>query len=622
MSRLGPFEPNTTVLGDAIEVMAQFPDACVDAIVTDPPYGLEFMGKEWDSPLKNLAGLDLESDRPHQRHNVKHWSIRNQKCLRCGHWRWSGTPCKCDNPLFTKREIGMEVYQQWTTAWAAEAYRILKPGAYMLVMGGTRTHHRLGCGLEDAGFEIRNEIAWVYASGFPKSHNISKAIDKKAGAEREVVGVKPGHEEFANRETDGHILAFKGTLGGPGGFDRPWMEDDEKRERYHHKTAPATPEAQYWEGYGTSLKPAHEPVWLCKKPNEGTYVDNVLKHGCGAMNIDATRTPLIGIEEHKTGGTSHLGDNVYGQYDNVEKLTGDGPIRYSKKGRWPANVLVDCWPEEFIGGSVVLEKEIRLHGPPKEGLRGPEITWERTGESEGDRELWTFTEEYFDDEEMDEEGGCTVYPYTQFVWLRKTMDAVVIEGEAQLHHGGLIRAKTSIGDGNIYQGGGPGFRREPDESSKGDGLLGAYTRFFVIPKPSKSEKNKGCMELYWRREKGGGHTQIGREEWEKLVAEEKRIYEETGKRPRLQARGNIHVTVKPVRLMKWLIRLVTPHQHPTVVVDPFCGSGTTMVAGSQLNWEEEYQTEFYGIDKGENNITIANARLEEEKGAAKQLKLV
>jgi len=616
MSGLGPFEPNAGILGDSIEVMAQFPDACVDAIVTDPPYGLEFMGKEWDRlyPDKGkwrgherASCIVSEKDTPQHRHGVRQPAFL-LKCAKCGgnsSGEWNR--CKCEAPDFRRPPIG-QLQQEWHRAWATEAYRILKPGAYMLVLGGTRTHHRLGCGLEDAGFEIRDCLAWIYASGFPKSHDVSKAIDKKAGAEREVVG-----EYRIPEDSDA------GNAGKP---LKDVLKGWQMEAGIRHITQPATSEAQYWDGYGTALKPAHEPIWLCKKPNEGTYVDNVLRHGCGAMNIDGSRISLVAGEECRPMKAQEGGNKVYKQAGRYEPT-----LELKPSGRWPANVLVDCYPEEFIGGGVVLEREIRLHGPPKEGLRGPEITWEKTEESEGDLELWVFVEEYFDDEEMvygpeGIEEGCAVYPYTQFVWLRRIMGEVVIEGEAQLHHGGLIRASKSIGDGNIYQGGGPGLRREPDESSRGNGLLGPYTRFFVIPKPSKAEKNKGCMGLYWRREKGGGHTQIGRKEWEKLVAEEKRIYEETGKRVRLQDRGNIHVTVKPVRLMKWLIRLMTPHQHPVVVIDPFCGSGTSMVAAEQLNWEEGYQMEFYGIDKGENNITITNARLEEEKGAAKQLKLV
>jgi len=190
---------------------------------------------------------------------------------------------------------------------------------------------------------------------------------------------------------------------------------------------------------------------------------------------------------------------------------------------------------------------------------------------------------------------------------------VVIEGEAQLHTKNEIRGTSVTFGGSEDKRGSQFAQHNPQESEKGNGLLGPYTRFFVIPKPSKSEKDKGCEELYWRREKGG-HTQIDRKEWEKLVAEEKRVYEETGKRIRLQDRGNIHVTVKPVRLGTWLTKLITPHQHPTVVLDPFCGSGSFLVSSIQLNWHEQYQISYLGIDKDANNITVSQARVAAESG--------
>ncbi len=202
MSKHKPFKNH---LAEVLEALPGMPDCSFDACFCDPPYGISFMGKGWDH----------------------------------------GVPAK----------------EVW-----AEVFRVLKPGAFLLAFGSSRTSHRLTCAIEDAGFEIRDSIVWVYATGFPKSHNISKALDKAAGAEREVVGIKPGHEGFANRGNLSSVQSLQGTLGGEGGFARPWMNDPEKVEAYHHATAPATPLAQLWDGYGTALKPAHEIIVRAQKP--------------------------------------------------------------------------------------------------------------------------------------------------------------------------------------------------------------------------------------------------------------------------------------------------------------------------------------------------------------------
>jgi len=264
---------------DCLEGMKLLDDNSIDSIVTDPPYELGFMGKKWDS-----TGIA---------YNVDVW----RECL-----------------------------------------RVLKPGGHLLAFGGTRTYHRMACAIEDAGFEIRDQMQWIYGSGFPKSMDISKALDKKAGAEREVVGIKPGHEEFAGRKTKGHLEFKDGTEG----FDRPWMHDDNKREMYHMQTAPATDEAKQWDGWGTALKPANEPIVVARKPlSEKTIADNVLKWGTGGINIDGCRIELQEEgEDKRLGGkgtwkTEKMAKNVYkGGYSGED-------VTSSKLGRFPANVILD-----------------------------------------------------------------------------------------------------------------------------------------------------------------------------------------------------------------------------------------------------------------------------------------
>jgi len=204
---------NQIICGDNVETLRTLPDACVDSCVTDPPYGLAFMGKKWD--------YDVPS--------VEVW----QECL-----------------------------------------RVLKPGGHLLAFAGTRTQHRMAVRIEDAGFEIRDMIAWVYGSGFPKSLDVSKAIDKAAGAEREVVGVDAVR-----------YARLKNQIGGSVSTGEQW----EHGGRNVCITAPATEAAKQWQGWGTALKPALEPITVARKPFPGTVAENVLQHGTGALNVDGCR---------------------------------------------------------------------------------------------------------------------------------------------------------------------------------------------------------------------------------------------------------------------------------------------------------------------------------------------
>jgi hypothetical protein len=264
--------------GDSVESMRSMPEASIDAIVTDPPYGLGFMGKAWD---------DLPP--------------------------------------------GEE--------WARECLRVLKPGGHLLAFGGSRTWHRLAVAVEDAGFEIRDSIAWLYGSGFPKSLDVSKAIDKAAGAEREVIGDKfdrPGYH-------------LRGQVSGTGAFGRGISENTpETRLAAATITAPATPEAEQWQGWGTALKPAFEPIIVGRKPLAGTVAANVLTHGTGALNIGGSRTGTESFTAHGGGATGdhriYHGDRKNGQ--GIPALErGANP----RVGRWPTNVVLDDSQAAEIG---------------------------------------------------------------------------------------------------------------------------------------------------------------------------------------------------------------------------------------------------------------------------------
>jgi site-specific DNA-methyltransferase (adenine-specific) len=248
--------------GDCREVMATLDAESVDAIVSDPPYGLSFMGKGWDH----------------------------------------GVP-------------GVEF---WT-----EALRVAKPGAHLLAFGGTRTYHRLACAIEDAGWEIRDCVMWVYGSGFPKSHDVSKAIDKAAGAEREVVSANPNH-----RPHSGAIAAAE------------WFQDRSSGLI----TAPATDAARQWSGWGTALKPAWEPIIVARKPLVGTVAENVLAHGTGAINVDGCRVegvpPSVPQPRLRPDGVDrgHALGAAVGRNGEMSQAS----------GRWPSNLVHDG-SEEVVG---------------------------------------------------------------------------------------------------------------------------------------------------------------------------------------------------------------------------------------------------------------------------------
>jgi len=241
----------TLYRGDCREVMEGLEPNSVDAVVTDPPYGLEFMGRDWDH--------------------------------------------------------GVPGVQFWDAA-----LRVAKPGAHLLAFGGTRTHHRLTCAIEDAGWLIRDCIMWVYGSGFPKSLDVSKAIDKAAGAERVVVGRSEA------------TAATGGCYGEYGeGFDI---------------TAPATEAAKQWDGWGTALKPAWEPIIMARKPLDGTVANNVQKWGVGGINVDGCR---VGTEERTdSGATSGYG----GGWGTPPHIPPTDVI-----GRFPANLIHDGSDEVLAG---------------------------------------------------------------------------------------------------------------------------------------------------------------------------------------------------------------------------------------------------------------------------------
>ncbi len=254
----------TIYCGDCLTVMPSLPENSVDSVITDPPYGLSFMGKDWDH----------------------------------------GVP--------------------GTHSWQ-EALRVAKPGAMLMAFGGTRTHHRLMVAIEDAGWEIRDCLMWLYGSGFPKSLDISKAIDKEMGAEREVTGTRITNigmqgNNFSNISESGEVKI----------------------------TAPSSDAAKVWSGYGTALKPAWEPIILAMKPIEGTFAQNAQKWGVAGINVDGGR---IGTEDKLVAGGNlvhHSSDERTGKAAGMFQAGTDNTFEQNDKGRFPANLMLDDEAAEML----------------------------------------------------------------------------------------------------------------------------------------------------------------------------------------------------------------------------------------------------------------------------------
>lgn len=275
----------------------------VDSIVTDPPYGLTSVvkrfGKEGSAPAKSAGATGV-----YARASA---GFMGQK--------WDGTGIEQD-PEF------------WRLC-----YGVLKPGGYLLAFGGTRTWHRIAVAIEDAGFEKRDTIMWLYGTGFPKSHDVSKGIDREVGAVR-TTEVEPRRNTYdgATRDPSKHGNPAAQSSFGAWGLT--------KTPHGLPAFAPATAEAVQWQGWGTALKPAWEPIMVFRKPLEGTVAANVLAHGTGAMNIDGCRT---GVESrtYKPKGTSANAAMIR----VPEHRNGKAGDEVTVSGRWPANVMHDGSPE-------------------------------------------------------------------------------------------------------------------------------------------------------------------------------------------------------------------------------------------------------------------------------------
>ena len=355
-------------LGDCRQRMAEMPDNSVDAVVCDPPYHLtsivDRFGKEGAAPSKVPEG-------------------------------GSGVYARASRGFMGQTWDGGDVAFQVET-WR-EVWRVLKPGGHLLAFSGSRTYHRMTCAIEDAGFEIRDQIMWVYGSGFPKSLDVSKAIDKHGGVPQNVIRIKnilrEAHRtsgrtlqelnEVCGFEASGYLrgsstwtfvlpsqekwVVLRDALSLPNTLDvsfakaerevfaqKKWSNSaahfvpgaDHTRRVQLNVTAPATDAARQWSGWGTALKPAHEPICLARKPLQGTVAANVMRHGTGAINVDGCRVEggkrSPGYQDHGSQGPT-ASRSIYGDHDGKRRNCDE------TEGRWPANFIHDGSDEATAG---------------------------------------------------------------------------------------------------------------------------------------------------------------------------------------------------------------------------------------------------------------------------------
>lgn len=405
-----------------------------------------------------------------------------------------------------------------------ECYRVLKPGGHILSFGATRTYHRMACAIEDAGFETRNCVNWIYMQGFSKGLNVSKAFDKKAGAEREVIG--KGASQPAK---SGHH----------GGLTANSIKYQEDKERYQPDiTIPSTDKAKEWDGWHSDLKPSHELIYMGRKPlSEKTIVDNIEKWNTGALNIGESR---VGNEKRINKGMSTKKPSSGGNFrdDNWEPKE----VQTEAEGRFPSNTIIDGSPEVL--------QEMRKYGQRTSGSMKPH---HKVGNKTGDG----------------------------------TLSNKIL---------GTYKARPFVADKEKSTGTIDRFFKKCEFADED------IPAFLYYPKPSQAERNLGCEGL---------EKEVGHNRFDKCSTCGGTILQNPNRpsactcdepvRAKNVIKGNYHSTVKPVSLMEYLIILITPKNG--IVLDPFAGSGTTLVAA------EKNCFYWVGIDNSPDSIIISNARL-------------
>lgn len=468
--------------GDVLETVRKLPDNSIDGCLCDPPYGFSFMGKKWDYSVPSV--------------------------------------------------------ETW-----AEILRVLKPGAPLLSFGGPRTYHRLAVGIEDAGFHLRDQLMWVFGKGFPKSQNISLALDKSVCATRKVVGTRVLTGNAAYKEGEASLTASLKFDAAPtvGTKEVPITE-------------PATELAKTWNGYGTALKPAFEPICLARKPTEGTMADNVTEWSVGGLNIDGCR---IGRDPSDVSGYattgSKAGENLAmgRQYDRAAKPDAEG--------RWPANLLFGHSPECRV---------VATTGEQISGINRFDNGAHPFGGASG--EPYTKTDERYVEHDVFEcVEGCPVRMLDESTGVTKSVP---------------FRENTATGSVLPLK----------KRSAGGYSDKGGASRFFYSAKVSTKEREYGCEQL--PRKTAG--EMVEREEDSAGIENPRTGAGRTG------GARNHHPTLKPISLTTWLAKLILPPSPTATLLVPFCGSGSEIIGALLAGWPC-----VFGIDSDPEYHAIARARI-------------
>jgi len=505
-----------------IEALKAYPDNYFDAVVTDPPYGL---GKE-----PNAEAL------------MKDW-IEN------GYHEVGGTG-------FMGKEWDAFVPQP--IFWK-EVFRVLKHGGHVLSFFGTRTYDWGVMSMRFAGFEVRDCIQWLYGSGFPKSHNISKAIDKMQGAERtEIIGQRKRN-----------VKPFD---------DKNGWNDNNTSGNFDY-TAPATDSAKQWDGWGTALKPAHEDLVLARKPLEKglSIAENILKWGVGGINIDASR---IGTNDDLNGGQYRGENNKINDGHTIFTDTSKTKGEFKQpQGRFPANIILTHSSLCQLKGT---KKVKPSNGSGKASEKGGGFSKGMFGDGTSDNIGGGFVDA--DGNEIVENWDC-----------HEDCPIRILDEQSGISKSSAsIRNNKKRNEDNIY-GGGKGIPQVSLESNFSD--KGGASRFFYCAKASKSERNKGLDGF---EEKPLAFSNQAKAELKRGNAD----YDggdAKGHGNSIRHLKNFHPTVKPVKLMQYLVKMITPPNG--IVLDPFCGSGTTGVACKLEGFQ------FVGIEQDAEYSKIAQARI-------------
>jgi len=516
---------SSLIEGDCIQELKKLSDNSIDACITDPPYELGFMGKKWDK-----TGIAYQA-----------------------------------------------------SLWQ-EVLRVLKPGGHLLSFGGSRTYHRMACAIEDAGFEIRDCIMWVYGSGFPKSLNIGKAVDKLQGNERKKVGSGKSGKPESHTSSLNMSQVEHNTFGGEFNVTKGTSE---------------------WEGWGTALKPAHEPIVLARKPlSEKTVAKNVLKWGTGGINIDGCRVALDGSENMNAVQKG----NIYGSGDIYGKAEQKHTTQtYKPEGRFPANFIhdgsqqvMDLFPNVKTG-SIKPHKQKQdpniLYAPKyinatfsgDSGSAARFFYCAKASKKERNRGITGLTlelevcqcEDNMEQVISLEKGISELIAGTGYEWNTTSCGNEKM-GKSQKDIVSIILMATN----------------KTTPSKTWSALTLPLTREFIV---GVTKIAVGCgLSLAVNADNSSPLQSIMKESLE-LARGVKSAASETQLKISVKENRNGHPTIKPLALMKYLVKLIS--REGQTVLDPFLGSGTTGIACKEL------KREFIGIEKEKEYIEIAKRRI-------------